>query len=31
LARTVDAIEDDGLRAALERLGATVIGTRSSK
>jgi hypothetical protein len=28
LAETVGEIEDDGLRAALERLGATIVGTR---
>lgn len=28
LAKTVDAIEDDGLRAALERLGRSVIGSK---
>lgn len=28
LARTVDKIEDEGLRASLERLGATVLGRR---
>jgi hypothetical protein len=31
LARTVDKIEDDGLRASLERLGATVVGSRTPK
>jgi hypothetical protein len=31
LASTVDKIEDDGLRASLERLGATVVGTRKPK
>lgn len=28
LAHTVEAIEDEGLRASLERLGATVLGSR---
>jgi hypothetical protein len=28
LAHTVEKIEDEGLRASLERLGATIIGTR---
>ena len=31
LASTVDKIEDDGLRASLERLGATIVGTRKPK
>ena len=31
LANTVDKIEDAGLRAALERLGATVVGMRKPK
>ena len=31
LARTVGKIEDDGLRASLERLGATIVGTRKPK
>jgi len=31
LARTVGEIEDDGLRASLERLGATIVGTRKPK
>ncbi|RJG45971.1 MULTISPECIES: DUF721 domain-containing protein [unclassified Mesorhizobium] len=31
LAGTVENIEDDGLRAALERLGATIIGTKKKK
>ncbi|NGN40516.1 DUF721 domain-containing protein [Mesorhizobium sp. CGMCC 1.15528] len=31
LAGTVEKIEDDGLRAALERLGATIIGTEKKK
>lgn len=31
LSEAVGAIEDEGLRAALERLGATVIGTRSGR
>ncbi|MGB3388817.1 MAG: DUF721 domain-containing protein [Pseudaminobacter sp.] len=30
LANTVQNIEDEGLRASLERLGATIIGTRKS-
>ncbi|RUV12630.1 DUF721 domain-containing protein, partial [Mesorhizobium sp. M1A.F.Ca.IN.022.04.1.1] len=28
LARTVGKIEDDGLRASLERLGATILGQK---
>jgi hypothetical protein len=31
LASTVGEIEDDGLRASLERLGATIVGTRRLK
>jgi hypothetical protein len=31
LAKTVGHIEDDGLRASLERLGATIVGTRRLK
>jgi hypothetical protein len=31
LASTVGNIEDDGLRASLERLGATIVGTRKPK
>lgn len=31
LASTVGKIEDDGLRASLERLGATIVGTRKPK
>ena len=31
LSQTVGAIEDEGLRESLQRLGATVIGTRSSR
>jgi hypothetical protein len=31
LAGTVGQIEDEGLRAALERLGATILGTSKSK
>jgi len=31
LAGTVGKIEDDGLRASLERLGATILGTRKPK
>ncbi len=31
LASTVGEIEDDGLRASLERLGATIVGTRKPK
>src|SRR5688572_15149120 len=31
LASTVGSIEDDGLRASLERLGATIVGTRKPK
>ena len=31
LAGTVDKIEDDGLRASLERLGATILGTSKPK
>lgn len=31
LARTVDKIEDEGLRASLERLGSTIVGTRRPK
>ncbi|MDQ2635011.1 MAG: DUF721 domain-containing protein [Pseudomonadota bacterium] len=31
LARTVGEIEDDDLRASLERLGATIVGTRKPK
>lgn len=31
LSKTVGGIEDEGLRAALERLGSTVIGTRSGR
>ncbi|TIU18255.1 MAG: DUF721 domain-containing protein, partial [Mesorhizobium sp.] len=27
---TVGLIEDDGLRASLERLGATILGTRKA-
>ncbi|TGW06736.1 DUF721 domain-containing protein, partial [Mesorhizobium sp. M2D.F.Ca.ET.145.01.1.1] len=30
LADTVGLIEDDGLRASLERLGATILGTRKA-
>jgi hypothetical protein len=31
LSSTVELIEDDGLRASLERLGATILGERKSK
>jgi hypothetical protein len=31
LASTVGSIEDAGLRASLERLGATIVGTRKPK
>lgn len=31
LAKTVGKIEDDNLRASLERLGATIVGTRKPK
>ena len=31
LAKTVGKIEDDDLRASLERLGATIVGTRKPK
>ena len=31
LAKTVGEIEDDDLRASLERLGATIVGTRKPK
>ncbi|WP_027053468.1 DUF721 domain-containing protein [Mesorhizobium erdmanii] len=31
LSSTVERIEDDGLRASLERLGATILGERKSK
>ena len=31
LAKTVGEIEDDGLRASLERLGATIVGSRKPK
>jgi hypothetical protein len=31
LAGTVGKIEDDGLRASLERLGATILGTSRPK